>query len=78
VVADEGREITIVDAADMAVKAIAWNYRVSRHEVQALRLLDTENYADVLLVVIDWEGIEEGLKKKASGELDSSSGSEDT
>ena len=62
---EEGTTYTIAEAADYAVKILAWNYRIGKREVQALKLLSTENIGTILATVIDMTGLVEAQKKTA-------------
>lgn len=60
----EGVSVTL--RQDLALKALAVNYRIGGPEVDALRLLDTTNVASVLLALIDWPTVEARLKNADS------------
>jgi len=75
-VEDDSITFSIANAADLAVEALAWNYRIGKYEVGALRLLDTENPLQIMLALIDWDGIVEGLKKKVGDGQPLNSGGE--
>lgn len=62
---------------DLAVNAIACNYRIGAAEVSALGLLDTSTGLDVLRALIDWPALMACQKKIVSGETTLEPGEQD-
>jgi hypothetical protein len=64
------RDCLMSDAWGYAVRALSINYRLGPHEIDALQLLNDENYHDVFKAIVDWQTVEsvmeEERKKKAS------------
>jgi hypothetical protein len=51
---DEGTpQLTAKDRMELAIDALAWNYRIGRIEVNMLHLLTTQNLAELMAVIID-------------------------
>jgi len=60
----DDEQITVEIEADIAVRALAVNYRIGPVEVDLLGLLDTDTVWQTLKALIDWPAIED-LSKKA-------------
>lgn len=70
---DDGEDLTVAECWDIAVIALAQNYRLSKWEVSALRLLTTDNVQTVLGHLIDLPAIIERAKAQKKSQLDSDS-----
>jgi len=67
--------LTLSDECDLAVRAIAANYRVGPDEVSALSLLTTTTQMEVLKALVDWPALLDLAKKaRPPGEAASSPG----
>jgi hypothetical protein len=70
-------EMSVVDAWEIAVKALGFNYYIGRREVSLLKLLTTANIIEILKAIIDYPTVMEALKKKAPDAGSMSAGSAD-
>lgn len=57
-----GEGCTISQAFDYAVKCLAINYRLGRHECSALELITSENYVQISRAAIDGERLDEFIE----------------
>jgi len=64
-------EFTLSTGCDIAVMALAINYRLGPTEVSMLGLFDTTSQGNVVLALVDWPMIEILNKKKAIAEPES-------
>ena len=71
-------EVTFDESCDVAVLALAINYRVGPAEVSALGLFDNTSHIEVVKAMLDWPALEEVKKKLDSGELSSVPGDTDS
>lgn len=60
--------LTLGEAADIAVQALAVNYRVSAFEATLLGLLTTETCRQILDVMIDWQSVVDVSQSAAADE----------
>lgn len=66
---DGVRQLSVSEGLDIAVSALALNYRVGAHEVSALRLLDSDCMHDAFFAIVDYPSMVEFLKKKEESDM---------
>jgi len=72
---DEGEDWTPHDDLDFSAEAIGFNYYLTRWEISALGLFNSETVGDLLRAVIDYPGLMTLIEsqKKTEGVIDTSS-----
>jgi len=66
--AKDRAELTVGEGWEIAIEALALNYRVSQTEVAMLRLVTTPNMPRILEAIVDWPAIEAVAKETLEAE----------
>jgi len=76
--AEDDGAVLVSEGVEIAVRALAVNYRIGPAEISALGLFTSESQADVLKALVDWPALDELKKKLDSDEPTSPPTAEDS